>query len=294
MSQETGPEAAPVVFVDVSAMRKPGSRGGFSEYLVRLWDARTLAFHEARSSVLSGHQRNRLGSLWLILTPLFNGMVYYIIFGFVFQISKGIDNYIGFLLVGIFMFQMTSGAITSSADSIFSARKLVGSNNLPVAIAPLINNIQRWLSGIPSYLVMLLIIIVAPPVEDLGWLSLLFIPLMGLQALLMVGFSLVAAHFVARVHDLKNLLSVGVRGWLYASGVMFSVDRLTNTHPIFGPFVDWNPMHHVLTIARDVLLYGTVPDLRSWLVIGLWSIGMIFVGLLLVWKGEGSYELTDR
>lgn len=104
---------------------------------------------------------------------------------------------------------------------------------------------------------------------------------------------MVAAHVVARVHDLKNLLSVGVRAWLYASGVMFSVDRLTNAHPIFGPFVDWNPMHHVLTIARDVLLYGTVPELRSWLIIVLWAIGMIIAGLLILWKGEGSYELTD-
>lgn len=283
----------PVVFVDISGMRKPGTKGGIAEYLVRLWDARTLAFHEARTSVLSGHKRNRLGSLWLILNPVFNGLIYYVIFGFVFQVSKGIDNFIGYLLVGIFMFQMTSGAITSSSDSVFTGRKLLASNNLPVAILPLISNVQNWLSGIPSYLVMMLIIILAPPLEDLSWLSLLFLPLMALQAVLMAGLSMIAAHVVAHVHDLKNLLAVAVRGWMYASGVMFSVDRLTDAHPIFKPLVDWNPMYHVLTIARDVLLYGVVPGARSWLIVALWSIVLVFAGLLLIWKGEGKYELTD-
>ncbi|MGP9838280.1 ABC transporter permease [Arthrobacter sp. 179] len=282
----------PVVYVDITGMRQPGTHGGMAEYLLRMWDARTLAFHEARSKIVSGHQRNKLGSLWLILNPIFSGMIYYIVFGFVFQVNKGIDNFIGYLLVGIFMFQMTTGAINASADSIYSGRKLLGSNNLPVAMLPVINNVQRWLSGIPSYLAMMLIIIIAPPVENLGWMSLLFVPLMALQGLLMIGFSLVAAHVVARVHDLKNLLSVGMRAWLYASGVMFSVDRLTNAHPIFGPLVDWNPMHHVLTIARDVLLYETIPDLHSWLMVLFWALGITMVGLWLIWRGEGTYVIT--
>lgn len=283
----------PVVYVDITGMRQPGTHGSLAEYLLRMWDARTLAFHEARNKIVSSHQRNRLGSLWLILTPIFNGMIFYIIFGVVFQVSKGIDNFIGYLLIGVFMFQMTTGAINSSADSIYAGRKLLGSNNLPVAMLPVISNVQRWLSGIPSYLAMMLIIIIAPPVENLGWLSLLFVPLVVLQGLLMIGFSLVAAHMVAHVPDLKNLLSVATRGWMYASGVMFSVDRLTNAHPAFGPMVDWNPMYHVLTIAREVLLYGNVPDLRSWLIVLLWSLSMLMVGLWLVWRGEGTYAVTD-
>lgn len=282
----------PVVYVDISGMRQPGTHGGMAEYLLRMWDARTLAFHEARSKIVSSHQRNKLGSLWLILNPIFSGMIYYIVFGFVFQVSKGIDNFIGYLLIGIFMFQMTSGAINSSADSIYAGRKLLGSNNLPVAMLPLINNVQRWLSGIPSYLAMMLIIIISPPMENLGWMSLLFVPLIALQGILMFGFSLIAAHVVARVHDLKNLLTVGMRAWFYASGVMFSVDRLTNAHPIFGPLVDWNPMYHVLTIARDVLLYETIPDLHSWLMVLFWALGITMVGLWLIWRGEGTYVIT--
>lgn len=280
----------PVVYVDISGMRPPGTHGGIAEYLVRVWDARTFLFHEARAGVLTGNKRDKLGSLWLILTPLFNGMIYYIIFGLVFQISKGIENFIGYLLIGVFMFQLTTKAITASSDSIYSGRKLVASNNLPLAVLPLVNNMKTWLSGIPSYLVMLLMIIVAPPVENLGLLSLLMIPLVALQALLMLGLSMIAAHVVGRVPDLKNLLSVGMRAWMYASGVMFSVDKLTNASQAFGPFVDWNPMHHVLTVARDVLLYETVPDTRSWLMIVLWALSTLCLGIVLLWRGEGTYE----
>lgn len=284
-------QSVPVEFVDISGMRRPGTHGGIDEYLTRLWDARTLAFHEARSSVLGSHSRNKLGTLWLILTPLFNGLIYYVVFGFVFQTSKGIDNFIGFLLIGLFMFHLTTGAINSSSDAIYSGRKLITSNNLPAAALPLIRNIQTWLSGIPSYLVMMLVIIVAPPTESFSVLSFLFLPLMVLQAGLNAGISLIVASVVSRVHDLKNLTPVFTRAWLYASGVMFSTDRLTNAHAAFGPFVEWNPMHHVLTIARDVLLYGTVPEPRSWLIVGFWTLGTLLLGLVLVWKGEGKYDL---
>lgn len=291
MSEQLTGQEGPVVFVDVSGMRQPGTHGGLSEYLIRLWDARTLAFHEARSSVLGSQARNKLGTLWLILTPLFNGLIYYVVFGFVFQTSKGIENFIGFLLIGLFMFHLTTGAINSSSDAIFAGRKLITANNLPVAAIPLIRNIQMWLSGIPSYLVMVLVIIVAPPTESFSVLSFLFLPLLLLQAGLSAGMSLIVAAVVARVHDLKNLTPVFTRAWLYASGVMFSVDRLTDAHAAFGPFVEWNPMHHVLTIARDVLLYATVPDARSWLIVGVWTMGTLLLGLLLVWKGEGKYDL---
>lgn len=294
MENAPRPRQAPVVYVDVSGMRRPGTHGGLAEYLVKMWDARSLGFHEARADVLNGHNRNRLGSLWLILNPLLNGMIYYIIFGLVFQTSKGIDNFIGYLMIGIFMFQITSGAITGSSDSIYSGRKLMVANGLPVAMLPVISNIKMWLSGIPSYLVMMLIIIIAPPTENLSWLSLLVIPLIALQALLTVGLSMIAAHVVGRVHDLKNLLAVGVRAWMYGSGVMFSVDRLTDVHPVFEPFVEWNPMQHVLTIGRDVLLYGTVPDVRSWLMVALWTLGTLSFGIVLLWRGEGSYAIASN
>jgi len=34
-----------------------------------------------------------------------------------------------------------------------------------------------------------------------------------------------------------------------------------------------------------------VPELRSWLIVGFWTLGTLLLGLVLVWKGEGKYDL---
>lgn len=293
MTEPENVQVAARVRLDITGMRTPNSHGSFVEFVRRLWSARTLSFLEARSKALDRNKRNKLGSLWLILLPVFNGIIYYTIFGIVLKVGDGLSNYIGFLIIGVFMFQMTTGALTTSSDSIFAGRKQMRASSLPLAMSPIILNIERWLAGFPSYLVMILMILLLPPVENLSWIALLIIPVVLLQAVFTLGLSMVVAHFVAKIYDLKILVSLFIRGWMFGSGVMFSVEKIAEAHPAFGPFIDLNPMHHILTATREVLLYDTVPPALSWIVIGAWAIFSIVLGIWLLWRNEGRYHFSD-
>ncbi|GAA2563980.1 teichoic acid transport system permease protein [Neomicrococcus aestuarii] len=231
--------------------------------------------------------------MWLILNPLLNGLVYFAVFGLVLQVGSRVENYLGFLLIGVFMFQMTSGTINQSSDSIFSLRKVLSGLSLPVALAPTITTIRRWLDGLPSYLVMIVMLIIIPPAETLTWKALMIIPLVLLQFAMSLGMSYIAAYLVARVHDLSNILTVLIRGWMFASGVMFPIDDISNIHPTLGDMVYWNPLHHVLEIARGILIYDTLPGLDSWLVVLGWTVAALMLGLFLLWRREGKYDLSD-
>lgn len=278
----------------VSGMRSPHDNGKFSDFLRFIWRTRTLAIYEARAKVIAGNSRNKLGTLWLILLPLLNGSLYYLIFGLVLQLSGGIDNYIGFLIIGVFVFQMTSGTITATSDSIFAGRKTMRAAGLPIAMSPIIRATERWLAGIPSYVVMLLLILTIPPVEILSARSLLFLPLVILQAFFSLGLALIVAHVVAKVHDLKNLIPVIIRGWMFGSGVMFSTDKLLEAHPAFTFLVDANPMHHFLLVARDLLVNNASPPLQSWAMILIWTGATMTIGLIAIWRSEGRYEFGDE
>ena len=149
--------------VDMRRLTRVGSRPGFLDYLVQLWDFRQFIFYDARARVRSGTRRDRLGSAWLLLNPVFNGLTYYLIFGLLLRTSGGIDNYLGYLVTGIFIFQFSAGSITSVARSIQSNRSIVQAFNFPRAALPIGANIREVLAAVPLMIAMLLIVVVLPP-----------------------------------------------------------------------------------------------------------------------------------
>src|SRR4051794_3022075 len=96
---------AGTVPVDLVQLSKIGQRPGFIDYLVQLWDRRSFILFDARARVQSGHEKHHLGSAWLVLSPLLNGLGFYLIFGLLLGTSKGIENFLGYLIIGVFTFQ---------------------------------------------------------------------------------------------------------------------------------------------------------------------------------------------
>ncbi|MEE1620743.1 ABC transporter permease [Zafaria sp. Z1313] len=288
---ESGPEAeaSELVFVDVTGLKVQGSRDGLADELVKIWDARGYMFHEARAHVQGSTRGQRLGSLWLILNPILNGAMYYVVFGIILQTSRGIENFIGFLLIGVFFFQLTTKCITGSSTSLLKQRGGTAGTRLPPATAPVVVNLRTWLSGFPSYLVLLLIIIILPPQEVFSPLALLVVPIIAAQMALNLGLSLLAAHFVGLVPDLQNLLSIAVRAWMFGSGVMFAAERFADLGPAVATAIHWNPMYWILEHARSVLIYNTLPDPEGWLIILFWAALSLALGTLLVWRRGGRY-----
>ena len=59
-----------------------------------------------------------LGNLWHLLNPALSIAIYYVIFGLLLDTTRGVDNFILFITIGIFVFQYTQRATTQGATSI--------------------------------------------------------------------------------------------------------------------------------------------------------------------------------
>ena len=88
--------------VDISRLSPVGVRPGLARYLLDLFQRRHFIWADSRARAFSGNKDTLLGNLWLIGRPILDGFAYYIIFGLVLGTSRGVDNFIGFLLVGVF------------------------------------------------------------------------------------------------------------------------------------------------------------------------------------------------
>lgn len=281
---------APTVSVPVNLVRlsKVGQRPDLLDYMVQLWDRRSFIFFDARARVQSGHDKTNLGSAWLVLTPLLTGLSFYLIFGLLLSTSKGIENFIGYLMIGVFTFQMTTRSILGGAKSLTSNTSMIRAFQFPRAALPIALNVRELLSNIPVTIVMLLLVILTAPAEVISWRWLLILPAIMLQFLFNLGIGMLLAPVILKVPDFGMLLSFVMRLWMYASAVFFAETKFDD-YPVLRTILDFNPVFQVIKIIRDSVLYDTTPSWRSWAVLSVWALGSVAAGLIVFWRGEESY-----
>ncbi|MFJ3956939.1 ABC transporter permease [Arthrobacter sp. NPDC090010] len=274
--------------VNMRNLSRVGARPPFLEYLVQLWDFRAFIFYDARARVMSGTRRDRLGSAWLLLNPVFNGLTYYLIFGVLLRTSAGIPNFVGYLVVGLFIFQYCSGAITEGARSIAKNRGIVQAFNFPRAALPIGANLREALTAVPLFIAMLLLVVLLPPSEIIGMRWLLLVPALLLISLFNLGVSLILARIISTAGDVAHLLPFAIRAWMYGSAVFYSYERFVS-HPQLLHWLKMNPLFNVIDIARSVLLYDRLPGWQSWANLGAFAFGALVIGIVYFWQGEEGY-----
>lgn len=283
-----GPAGVEVVPVSTAGLLRIGARPGLIEYLKQIWSHRGFIVYDARARVSSGNRRDRLGSAWMILNPILNGLTFYLIFGLLLNTSRGIENFIGYLIIGVFLFQISARAITNGARSVQANKAVIQAFNFPRATLPISVNVREILASVPVLITMLILILIFPPAEDITWRWLLILPALFLQAVFNLGVGLILARMISRINDITHLLSFALRVWMYASAVFFSYERFIE-HETLLTIVKLNPLFNVLDIVRDCVLYATLPSWDSWAILAAWAFGMLIIGIVFFWKAEESY-----
>jgi teichoic acid transport system permease protein len=224
------------------------------EYVRQLWRRRSfmLAFATARNVAM--YTEARLGQAWQILTPLLNAGVYFLIFGVLLHVSRGIPNYLGFLVTGVFVFNFTQRSFISTSTVITDSLPLIRALQFPRAALPLAYVLIELQQMLLSMAVLAIIILITG--EPLTWYWLLAIPALLLQSVFNVGMGLFVARLGSQVNDFSQLLPFLLRTWMYVSGVLFNIATLSigQTHKWLVALLQLNPAALYITLIRGALL----------------------------------------
>lgn len=232
-------------------LRPSATRPPVPAYLGQLWQRRhfILAFATARNIAL--YTEAKLGQLWQVLTPLLNAGVYFLIFGELLHINRGIPNYLGFVVTGVFVFNFTQRTFISTSNVMTQNLDLIRALQFPRAALPIgyvVIELQQMLLS-----VVVLIPIMLLTGEPLTWHWLLVIPALGLQTLFNAGCGLAVARLGSQVNDVSQLLPFLTRTWLYASGVIFSISTLSVGGWVKS-LLEINPAALYITLTRNALM----------------------------------------
>jgi teichoic acid transport system permease protein len=269
-------------------LQRAGARLPVAEYTQRLWQRRWFVAAYSTASNAVGYAGSFLGQAWQLLTPLLNILVYYLIFGLLLHTNRGVPNYIAFLSVGVFVFSFCTDSVVSGSRAITGNLGLVRALQFPRAVLPVSTTLVALLRLLYSLMVLIPIVLISG--EPLTWRWLELVPVIALQALFCLGLAFVAARIGARIPDTTQVLPFVSRVWMYASGVMYSVQVFTRGHPGWvSSVLTLNPGYVFLSLARHALLVGSPATPKSWLVATAWSVGTLATSYLYFWRGEEEY-----
>jgi len=287
-SASTSAGAKAPVAVASWSLGQVGRRPPLDTYLRQLWRRRYFIREEARSKVAGTANRNLLGYGWLVLNPLLMGLGFYVIFGLVLNTSRGIENFVGYLMIGVFFFQLSMRCVTGGTQAIRSGQAMIRAFAFPRAALPITVVVREVMNFMPTFLVLAVVLTVLPPAENLTWRLVLVIPAFMCQTLFVLGCAFVLARVGHIFPDISNVVSVFARFWLYASGVFFSIERFVE-QPVLQAVMKVNPMYGYLQIYRNSILYGVDSPLWMWMLAVGWAFVFVIFGFLYFYRGEETY-----
>ena len=230
------------------------------KYLRMLWQRRQFITGFATASNMAMYSEARLGQLWQVLTPLLNAGVYFLIFGVLLGINRGVPGYIPFLVTGIFVFNFTQRACITSSTVMRQNLPLIRALPFPRGCLPLGYVVIELQQLLLSFAVLFVIILSYG--EPITGYWLLIFPILALQTLFNVGCAFILARWGSGFDDVSQLLPFIIRTWMYASGVIFSIQttlalipgKVLYNHPSLAYLLQVNPAAVYITLIRNALL----------------------------------------
>ncbi|MFJ8580587.1 ABC transporter permease [Micromonospora sp. NPDC093277] len=268
-----------------------GERPSLPGYAHQLWSYRHFIAAYANAKLAATFATARLGRVWQVLTPLTNAAIYYLIFGVILGTKNGIPNFIAYLCVGLFVFNFTQAAVLNGTQSITSNLGLIRALHFPRASMPIAVTLTQFQNLISAMIVLIGIVLVTGEPLNLDWL--LLVPALLLQSIFNAGLALAMARLGSKLTDIKQLMPFVMRTWMYASGVLYSVDNFVKHLPTTAAtLIHGNPLLVYIELVRHALLEGApmTSKVSTLFLMGtVWALLVGVGGFVYFWRGEQEY-----
>ncbi|EGQ8315342.1 ABC transporter permease [Vibrio cholerae] len=231
-----------------------------------------LVWVKASLNLKSEASINYLSYAWWIIEPLLQMAIYYLVFSFL--LKQGGSDYVPFLLTGLIPWIWFGRSVSHAQGSIIQGKYLMNQVHVPKIFFPLTFILQDAIKQILVFILLFVFLLMYGYEYDFALLW--FIPVVLIQLLLIVAFSLSVSLIVPFIRDFSFVVDTGLQIMMFCSGIFFNYrDIPAMESKVF--FV--NPMAVILSSYRDILMYQTEPNLNLLTYVTVLSLAIIIVCL---------------
>lgn len=257
----------------------------FGRYFAAVWERRSFLIVVPANDIRAQNMGSILGQFWHLLNPMLMAGVYYLIFGVVLDTTRGVSNYLGFLIIGVFIFQLTQRTTQDGAITIDRNKSLIRSISFPRILLPISSVNAQTIAFLPALFVMF--VVVAMSGERFSYRLLYLVPILIMHYFINVGLACIAARIGSQMRDLSQVLPHLFRLLFYLSGVLFSVEAYVEDQ-LLRNLMALNPIYDIISCVRWSLM-GL--ELGTNVVAGAlcWAVILPLYGVFVFKKAERRY-----
>jgi len=252
-----------------------------------LWRNRTLAKALIQREVVGRYRGSLMGILWSFFNPVLMLVIYTFVFSVVFKARwhSGSDSKTEFALVlfaGLIMFNLFAECFNRAPSLVLSNVNYVKKVVFPLEILPWVTLGSALFHTLISLFVWLLayaILFGVPHATVLLW-PLIMLPLL----MFIMGLTWALAALGVFLRDVSQVIGVMTTVLMFLSPIFYSGESLPEE---YRKFLQLNPLTPAIEQARDVLFWGRVPDVTSYL---LYLAG----AALVAWLGFAWFQKTRK
>jgi homopolymeric O-antigen transport system permease protein len=250
-----------------------------------LWEYRELLLYLTWRDLKVRYKQTVLGIGWAIIPPLFNMVIFSVIFGGLAKLpSEGVP-YVVFSFTGLVPWGLFSRAVSGASDSLLRGAALSAKVYFPRLIVVLSSVLSSLVDASIPFVVLIGLLAWTGIVPGLNAFTLPLFIAFGTLAALGIGIWLAALTVVYR--DVAQVSGLVLTAWMYASPVAYSTTLLPAG---LLRTVYWvNPVAIVVQGFRWALLGSEFPPPAMVIVSGTLVISLLVTGLYYFRRVEATF-----
>ena len=254
-----------------------------------LWRNHQLIVQMTKREVVGRYKGSAMGLAWSFFNPVFMLVVYTFVFSEIFKsrwAGVGSDGsktqFAVVLFVGMIVLSLFSEVLNRAPGLILSNVNYVKKVIFPLEILPVIAMGAALFHSLISLGVLLVAFILFN--GYLHW-TVIFTPLVLLPLVIVtLGISWMLAAIGVFLRDVGQTIGIITTVLMFLSPVFYPVTAVPER---FRPFIMANPLTFIIEQAREVLIWGHLPN---WIGLGIYTIAAIFIA----WVGYASFQKTRK
>ncbi len=217
------------------------------------------------------YKRSVLGMLWTLLTPLLQLLICSFMFQAVLKVQ--VNCYASFAFIGVLAWAWFQATIIDATGSVIKNYALLMHPGFPPSILPVVSTttwMLHFIVGLPVLVLFLCTnsVILTP--------AACYLPLIiGLQYFFTLSIAYPLAAINVTLRDTQHITTVLMNLLVFVTPIFYSLSYVPEKYQALYAL---NPMSHILTAYRAVLLDGKAPDWCAMSVIFCASFCVLIVG----------------
>jgi lipopolysaccharide transport system permease protein len=252
------------------------------------WRNRQLIVQMIRREVVGRYKGSAMGLAWSFFSPVFMLTVYTFVFSVIFKSRWGVGGeesktqFAMVLFVGLIVHGLFAEVLNRAPSLILSNVNYVKKVVFPLEILPVIAMGATLFHSLISLGVLLAAFVLFN--GYLHWTA-VFTPLVLLPlVILTLGLAWMLASLGVFLRDVGQTIGIVTTVMMFLSPVFYPVTALPEE---FRPWIMANPLTFIIVQAREVLIWGHLPD---WAGLGIYTLAATVVA----WAGYAWFQKTRK